>query len=344
MDAIVERLPAPVVTDRIPVPGKWEVQALIPSRHEYDYGDAMEAALTLLAEIGTRPDHAYLVGGYCVLELGLLDFSGAEFRAEQIRSWLLGRGYELRFLGSDDWTPLPSDPEGEAYLRLIQNKSLVPYSGDWALSIEIPEKSGGMASARELASYLDITPDDSGWISYKIGNFEDAKKKTTEAIQWLTEKYDDIETSWGDAGLRLHSLQEEPLRSLNDTARYRLHRNSDKPMVTLEDSRRNYLPEWSSRLQRIAALADGPADRLPLKLKSNEVRVLLDMAAENCAHCDGIGQFSQLTVREIWPGQVDWGRDFEHARKAGVFLEKITTRLAAALDAAKNPAPQDLPE
>jgi hypothetical protein len=343
MKTIVERLPTPVVTDRIPVPGKWSVEVQIPSRHGNDHGDAMEAGLALLAGIETRADVAYVQRGFFVIQFGPLDFFDAEFRAERIRRWLLGHGYKLDFLESDDWTP-SWDPKAKACLRLVQDKTLVPYAGDWALCIEIPEKSGGIASARELASYLGITPDDSGWIGCKIGNFESAKQKTKQAIGWLTEKYDDIEASWGDAALCLDSLHEEALKSLNDTGRYHLRRNSDKPMVTLEDSRCSYLPEWSSRLQRIAALADGPADRLTVMLKSNEVRVLLDMAVENCRHYDGILQFSQLATRERWPGCQDWERDFEHAGHAAAFLEKITTRLTAALDAAKNPTPQDLPE
>jgi hypothetical protein len=279
-DAIMEKPLPTSVAETISFPGDWSVMVEIPTRQKW--GDAMEAGLELLAEVGVRADEAYLEPSYLGIELNARKSPEAAFLAEQIRKWLVANGYEV--LGQE----IPWSPHAPACLRLVKRDSYDPTAGDWSLTVMIPEECGGIDAGRNLAGHLGMTAKEpyllgGGWsFEFEIGEFANAKRKTKEAISWLRKRNREIETSWGDVGLCLDSLSEEALRSLNEFHDRRPYPvRVAGPFVLLVDEKGNRVPEWRSLLNRIVARTGGSADQLPIVIRSCEARVLLDLAGEH---------------------------------------------------------------
>jgi len=346
-DAIIEKPLPSSAAESLPISEHWVVpirehcvvEVSIPGREDGYYGDAMEAGLALLAEIGVHAEEAHIEDDCFVIELKPRKSLDAAFLAEQIRKWLVANGYRVT-LGGDRtcW----SSPDGPAFLQLITNFGYVPTAGDWSLSLlRIPEEAG-----RNLAAHLGITPqivDLSGAMAtrkhfeFQIGDFGDAKAKTMQALSWLKERDFEIDTSWGDPELSLDSLSEDAVRSLNWTGLYLCHWSSQSTNISVElrDEKAITLPEWLSRVLRIVSRADGSAEEVPIVLCRCEVRALLDLAAELSSDCDAIRDDFLY-----WSPTPKIYRQYKQDElKALTIIHQIIDKLHAALHGEQTTAP-----
>jgi len=353
-DAIIEKPLPSSAAESLPISEHWVVpirehcvvEVSIPGREDGYYGDAMEAGLALLAEIGVHAEEAHIEDDCFVIELKPRKSLDAAFLAEQIRKWLVANGY--RVILGDYRTCWSSWPDVPAFLQLITNLGYVPTAGDWSLSLlRIPEEAG-----RNLAAHLGMTPLEQEYIKteigdfgdakakrkhfrFQIGDFGDAKAKTMQVLSWLKERDFEIDTSWGDPELSLDSLSEDAVRSLNWTGLYHGSPCYTNISVELRDEKAIMLPEWLSRVMRIVSRADGSAEEVPIVLCRCEVRALLDLAAELSSDCDAIRDDFLY-----WSPTPKIYRQYKQDElKALTIIHQIIDKLHAALHGEQTTAP-----
>ncbi len=327
--------------ETISVFGNWHLRVYIPRRAGDGYESAMETALTLLAEIGTRPENAYLECGYCVIFLGSGEFYKMKALAEEIQRWLVSR--EIRTTVGDSF-PIASKGEIWAHLRFAQDHRIVRTAAKWSLSVTIPP-DGPTSVSREPAAVtglinhlglaaknLDCTV--GGWrLEFDMDDFVLAKSKASQAIAWLTWKGYEIHTSWGNVELPLQLLDEESLIGLNETGDsfYGLG-HSAAARVELRDST-HYHPQGNEeirKLKRLQARLTESAEELRVVLNRGQVNALLDLAGE-CLDHQGlyIQVIDSFSSSGYYIEEEEWAL-YSEALKLVAPLSKITQELRNA--------------
>jgi hypothetical protein len=258
--------------ETIAVFGTWCLRVYIPMREGGGYESAMETALTLLAEIGTRPEDVYLELGYCVIFLGSGEFYKMKALAEEIQRWLLSRS--IRTTVGDSF-PTASNDEICAHLRFEQDQRIVRAEvARWRLTVVSSNNKFSAPAAANLLAELGLTAEGSHpgvgrcSVCCDISDFALAKSKASQTIAWLTRNGYEIQTSWGDVDFPLQLLDEESLIGLNETGNsfYRFDDSAVSAAVRVElrDSA-HYFPEGNEeirKLKRLQARLTGSAEKV----------------------------------------------------------------------------------
>jgi hypothetical protein len=329
--AVVEKTIDPGYPDTIPVSGYWTVKIEIPCHYDGLYGSAMEDALSLLHDVGSKPDEAYLDAGFCILELRRLTFDEARFRSGKARSWLCANGYAVNWGKYARWTR-----DVPARIRLTRDERFSPAGSNWGLAVSIPEEAGGDQAGQCLAAHLEMTSEHqegarafmgfgavAPTLQFTIGDFETAKAKAKKAISFLSQDGRHVHTSWGDERLPLDALSEEALRSL-----YRDYRDDGYdftlPRVDLIDLAGNQGSTWSV-IRSVAARTYGVTEEMEMTLSRCEVYVMRDAMMDLKNLCGEVQFHAQFA--DIYGGQNDLLGYFDDAHKAYEILTGIITKL-----------------
>jgi hypothetical protein len=324
--------------ETISVFGNWCLRVYIPTREGDGYESAMEIALTLLAEVGTRPDDVYLERGYCVISLGSGEFYGMKALAEEIQRCLLSRA--IRTTVGDSF-PTASNDEICAHLRFEQDTRIVRAPvAKWRLTVVFCNGKRSAPAAANLLVELGLTPPRShlevGGFSVccAISDFALAKSKASQTIAWLTRNGYEIQTSWGDVDLPLQLLDEESLIGLNETGDS-FYRSDDSAgaRVELRDAA-HYFAEGDEeiiKLKRLQARLKESAEKVKVVLNRAQVNALLDLAGECLNHQILYSQIiDTYYLGDYHIEEEEWAR-YHEAGKLVAPLSELTQDLRNAL-------------
>jgi hypothetical protein len=272
--------------------------------------------------------------------------------AENVRSWLNDHGYKTTIGDSipDRWK------DGfPAHIMFRQDERVVLPVGRWLLTIMIPVTSWVAQVGRDLAAELGLIAEEEGlrvggWmLNFKVNEFNAAKARAKEAVDWLTSRGYRIAPSWGDVNLSLDSLDEESLRGLNETGVFFraplrdttfsehghvLRLENVYATVELSDMNHPLDVEPIRRLKPLLARLTGPADALTVTLTRPQVKALLDLAGEFVGSCSYFVQGIQWAAEgEYYISDEEWAQ-YELANNAFGPLGEILDELRFALDGA----------